>query len=278
MTASTGSPAPVSTATSAGATRPTTATTATRGAGPTPASARSRRDRSPPAGRPRRPGHQGRGAHRRGRARAARGRFRDRRAVRGGQQLGLGDGAAPTPAPGRRSARRSCSATAPRGTWRIRGADYPSPPSGRTGGDGGAGVPADPGRQRHTWLHVHTGGSVLIAALFHASANTAGAAVPTWTSSPGRWVGFAALLLGVAGAIVREWSTTPLSCGFRLESTDSSVCPQRPRHNAGRSRSGARCRREAERWGDGRRVGRPARAAPPGARLQGFSKGGPSLL
>lgn len=50
----------------------------------------------------------------------------------------------------------------------------------------------------YTWLHNNTGGSVLIAALFHASANTAGAAIPTWTTELGRWVNFALLIVVVA--------------------------------------------------------------------------------
>lgn len=60
----------------------------------------------------------------------------------------------------------------------------------------------------YTSLHLNTEGSVLIAALFHASANTAGAAVPTWTTTLGRWVGFVLLLL-VAAVIVRGWSQGP---------------------------------------------------------------------
>ncbi len=56
----------------------------------------------------------------------------------------------------------------------------------------------------YTWLHNNTGGSVLIAALFHASANTAGAAIPTWTTQLGRWVNFG-LLLAVAGVVMLRW-------------------------------------------------------------------------
>ena len=56
----------------------------------------------------------------------------------------------------------------------------------------------------YTWLHNNTGGSVLIAALFHASANTAGAAIPTWTTELGRWINFA-LLIVVVGALIRRW-------------------------------------------------------------------------
>ena len=53
----------------------------------------------------------------------------------------------------------------------------------------------------YTWLHNNTGGSVLIAALFHASANIAGAAIPTWTTQVGRWINFT-VLLGVAGIVI----------------------------------------------------------------------------
>ncbi len=58
----------------------------------------------------------------------------------------------------------------------------------------------------YTWLHNNTGGSVLVAALFHASANVAGAAVPTWTTAIGRWTNFA--LLAVVVAVVR-WRWGP---------------------------------------------------------------------
>lgn len=53
----------------------------------------------------------------------------------------------------------------------------------------------------YTWLHNNTGGSVLVAALFHASANMSAAVIPTWTSQFGRWTSFGILSL-VTGAIV----------------------------------------------------------------------------
>ncbi len=56
----------------------------------------------------------------------------------------------------------------------------------------------------YTWLHNNTGGSVLIATLFHASANTAAAAVPTWTTELGRWLNFG-LLVVMAGIVVWRW-------------------------------------------------------------------------
>jgi len=46
-----------------------------------------------------------------------------------------------------------------------------------------------------TWLHIGTGGSVFIASLLHAFGNIAGAAIPYWTSSAGRWISFALLLI-----------------------------------------------------------------------------------
>lgn len=47
----------------------------------------------------------------------------------------------------------------------------------------------------YTWLHIGTNGSVFIAALFHAFGNIAGAAIPYWTTSAGRWVSFGLLLI-----------------------------------------------------------------------------------
>jgi membrane protease YdiL (CAAX protease family) len=56
----------------------------------------------------------------------------------------------------------------------------------------------------YTWLHNNTGGSVLIAALFHAVSNTAAAAIPFWTTNSGRWINFGILIL-VAVVIVSIW-------------------------------------------------------------------------
>ncbi|MEZ4591428.1 MAG: CPBP family intramembrane glutamic endopeptidase [Chloroflexota bacterium] len=56
----------------------------------------------------------------------------------------------------------------------------------------------------YTWLVNNTRGSILVAALFHTVANLSAAAVPFWTTSPGRWLSFAVLLL-VAGLIVWRW-------------------------------------------------------------------------
>lgn len=49
----------------------------------------------------------------------------------------------------------------------------------------------------YTWLHRGTGGSVFIASLFHTFSNIAGAAIPYWTTSAGRWVSFSLLLVFV---------------------------------------------------------------------------------
>ena len=56
----------------------------------------------------------------------------------------------------------------------------------------------------YTWLHNNTGGSVLIAALFHTSANMSAAAVPTWTTQFGRWTSFAFLALVVVWIVWRQ--------------------------------------------------------------------------
>ena len=54
----------------------------------------------------------------------------------------------------------------------------------------------------YTWLHRGTGGSVFIASLFHAFGNIAGAAIPYWTTSTGRWVSFGLLLLAAVLVVV----------------------------------------------------------------------------
>jgi len=47
----------------------------------------------------------------------------------------------------------------------------------------------------YTWLHNRTGGSVLIAGIFHASGNLTGAMIPSWTIPLGRWLGLVPLLV-----------------------------------------------------------------------------------
>lgn len=54
----------------------------------------------------------------------------------------------------------------------------------------------------YTWLHQASGGSVLIASLFHTFGNIAGAAIPYWTTSEGRWVSFGFLLLFASLVVV----------------------------------------------------------------------------
>ena len=56
----------------------------------------------------------------------------------------------------------------------------------------------------YTWLHNNTGGSVFIAALFHATGNVAAAAVPYWTTDWGRWLNFGVLVV-LAGIVVWRW-------------------------------------------------------------------------
>lgn len=46
----------------------------------------------------------------------------------------------------------------------------------------------------YTWLHNHTGGSVLVASLFHSAGNLTGALLPTWTLPIGRWLSLLPLL------------------------------------------------------------------------------------
>ncbi len=47
----------------------------------------------------------------------------------------------------------------------------------------------------YTWLHKGTRGSVFIAVIFHTFGNIAGAAIPYWTTSWGRWISFGILLV-----------------------------------------------------------------------------------
>lgn len=54
----------------------------------------------------------------------------------------------------------------------------------------------------YTWLHKGTGGSVFIAALFHTFSNIAGAAIPYWTSSTGRWISFGLLLVAAVWIVL----------------------------------------------------------------------------
>ena len=56
----------------------------------------------------------------------------------------------------------------------------------------------------YTWLHNNTGRSVLVALLFHTTGNLTSALIPTYTTSQGRWIGFAIQLL-VAVIVVWVW-------------------------------------------------------------------------
>jgi len=62
----------------------------------------------------------------------------------------------------------------------------------------------------YTWLHNNTGGSILIAALFHGVSNTAAAAVPFWTTDLGRWIDFGILVVA-AIVVVSVWGRLRLS-------------------------------------------------------------------
>lgn len=55
----------------------------------------------------------------------------------------------------------------------------------------------------YTWLHNRTGGSVLIAGLFHATGNLSGALIPSWAIPLGRWIGLLPLL---AAAVLVVWA------------------------------------------------------------------------
>jgi membrane protease YdiL (CAAX protease family) len=50
----------------------------------------------------------------------------------------------------------------------------------------------------YTWLYLGTGGSVLVAGIFHAMGNLTGAVIPYWVTGSGRWVSFLLLLIPAA--------------------------------------------------------------------------------
>jgi len=61
----------------------------------------------------------------------------------------------------------------------------------------------------YTWLYNNTGGSILVAMLFHAVNSFTAAVIPLWTSEIGRWIHLALMLL-VVGAIVLIWGPKTL--------------------------------------------------------------------
>lgn len=62
----------------------------------------------------------------------------------------------------------------------------------------------------YTWLYNNTGGSVLIAIIFHAVANTSAAVVPFWTTELGRWINFGILMVA-ATIVLSLWGSKRLS-------------------------------------------------------------------
>ena len=62
----------------------------------------------------------------------------------------------------------------------------------------------------YTWLHNNTGGSVLIAIIFHAVSNTSAAVIPFWTTELGRWIDFGILIVA-AIVILSVWGRKRLS-------------------------------------------------------------------
>jgi membrane protease YdiL (CAAX protease family) len=65
----------------------------------------------------------------------------------------------------------------------------------------------------YTWLYNNSGGSILIAAIFHAVSNISAAVVPFWTTDLGRWINFG-ILLFAAIVVLFLWG------GKRLSKTD----------------------------------------------------------
>jgi membrane protease YdiL (CAAX protease family) len=62
----------------------------------------------------------------------------------------------------------------------------------------------------YTWLYNNTGGSVLIAILFHAVSNITAAVVPFWTIDLGRWINFGILVVA-ALIVLSVWGSKELS-------------------------------------------------------------------
>lgn len=79
----------------------------------------------------------------------------------------------------------------------------------------------------YTWLHNNTGGSVLVAALFHTVSNISGAVVPYWTSSEGRWLSFGLLLI-VATVVALVWGPDTLVRGQKARVSRLAGAAQAP--------------------------------------------------
>ncbi len=62
----------------------------------------------------------------------------------------------------------------------------------------------------YTWLYNNSGGSIMIAILFHAVANTSAAVVPFWTTEIGRWINFG-LLVVAATVVLSIWGSKRLT-------------------------------------------------------------------
>lgn len=59
----------------------------------------------------------------------------------------------------------------------------------------------------YTWLFQKSNGSVLIAGVFHATGNLAGAIFPYWVTQSGRWISFGLMVIAVLVVLVwdRSW-------------------------------------------------------------------------
>lgn len=70
----------------------------------------------------------------------------------------------------------------------------------------------------YTWLYNATGGSILIVTLLHGAGNLAGAIIPFWTTSAGRWLNFSILLVTVVIIVLMKFPGTEQ----RNEETETS--------------------------------------------------------
>jgi membrane protease YdiL (CAAX protease family) len=62
----------------------------------------------------------------------------------------------------------------------------------------------------YTWLNNNTGGSVLVAILFHTMSDITGAVIPFWTTETGRWISFVILLV-IAVIVIWVWKPKRLT-------------------------------------------------------------------